>query len=115
MSNKIKYINIKSRTSKIFNDIIDIISFDPSNIKTGEKSCKNILIYYIGYVTIKEYVKMYSANLLYLIFRYVSGCFEEINRNKYSTLVPTNEIIKKYEELWIKIKTLMIMIMVKNI
>ena len=35
--------------------------------------------------------------------------FEEINGNKYLTLVPTNESkekIKKYEELWIQIKDL---------
>ena len=35
--------------------------------------------------------------------------FEEINKNKYLTLVPTNEskkIIKKYEELWSKIRYL---------
>ena len=44
-----------------------------------------------------------------LIFRYVNGYFGEINGNKYWTLVPTNESkenIKKYEELWIKIRDL---------
>ena len=57
-------------------------------------------------MTIKEYVKIYA---LYLIFRYVNGYFEEINGNKYLTLVPANESKeknKKYEELWIKIKDL---------
>ena len=76
------------------------------------------------YVTIKEYVKIYSVYPLYLIFRYVNGCFEEINGNKYLTLVPTNESkeeIEKYEELRIKIRdlirsiTLMIVITMKNI
>ena len=46
---------------------------------------------------------------LYLTFRNVHGYFEEINRNKYLTLVPTNESkekIKKYEELWSKIRNL---------
>ena len=36
----------------------------------------------------------------------MNGYFEEINGNKYLTLVPTNESkekIKKYEELWIKV------------
>ena len=35
--------------------------------------------------------------------------FEEINKSKYLTLVPTNEgkeKIKKYEELWSKIRDL---------
>ena len=58
----------------------------------------HILIYYIGYVTIKEYVKIYCVNLLYLIFRNINGYFEEINKSKYLMLVPTNgskEKIKK--------------------
>ena len=44
--------------------------FDQNNTKLGEKSYKNILIYYIGYVTIKDvkYVKINSVNSLYLIF-----------------------------------------------
>ena len=70
---------------------------------------KNILIYYTGYVTIKEFMKIYSANSLYLIFRYVNRFFEEINENKYLTLVLANESkekMKKYEELWIKIRDL---------
>ena len=62
-------------------------------------------------MTIKDpkYVKVNSANPLYLIFNNVNGYFEEINRNKHLTLVPINESkeeIKKYEELWRKIKDL---------
>ena len=38
----------------LFNYIINIKSFDPNNIKINEKLYKNILIYYIGYVTIKD-------------------------------------------------------------
>ena len=69
----------------------------------------SILIYYIGYVTVKEYVKICSQNTPYLIFRYVNGYFEEIHGNKYITPVPVNESkekIKNYEELWIKIRYL---------
>ena len=74
-------------------DIIKIKTFDPNKIKIDEKSYKNILIYYIGYVTIKDskYVKINSVNPLYLIFNKVNGYFEEINGNKYLTIVPTNE------------------------
>ena len=44
-------------------------------------------------MTIKdsEYIKVNSVNPLYLIFNKVNGYFEEINGNKYLTLVPTNE------------------------
>ena len=107
MSNKVKDINIKPWTCHFFNGIIDIVNFDPSNITIDEKSYKKILTYYIGYETISKYLKKYSVNPLYLIFRYVNRFFEEINWNKYLTLVPTNETkekIKKYEELWITIR-----------
>ena len=46
---------------------------------------------------------------MYLIFRYVNRYFEEINGNKYLTLVSTNESkekIIKHEELWSKIRDL---------
>ena len=84
--------------------MFNIKFFDLNNIKLDEKSYKNILIYYIGYVTIKDskYVKIYTVNPLYLIFSKMNGYF-----NEYLTLVPTNEgkeKIKKYEELWIKIR-----------
>ena len=57
-------------------------------------------------MTIKDFTKIFNVNPLHLIFRNVNGYFEKINKNKYLTLVPTNESkekIKKYEELWIKI------------
>ena len=56
-----------------------------------------------------KYVKINSVNPLELIFNKVNGYFEEINGNKYLTLVSTNESkekIKKYEELWSKIRDL---------
>ena len=81
--------------------MISIKKFDANNIKLDEKSYKNILIYYIRYVTIKD--------PLYLTFNKVNRYFEEINGNKYLTLVPANESkekIKKYGELWLKIRDL---------
>ena len=71
MNNKVKDIDTKNRKYYFFNDIINIKNFDPNNVKTDEKSYKNILMYYIGYMTIKDskYVKSYSVNPLYLIFR----------------------------------------------
>ena len=57
MSNKTKDIDIKNHTYYFFDDIIDIKNFDPNNIKIDKKSYKNILIYYIGYVTIPYFVQ----------------------------------------------------------
>ena len=66
-------------------------------------------------MTVKDtkYVKINSVNPLYLIFNKVNGYFEKINGNKYLALVPTNkskERIKKYEELWSKIRDLIMSI-----
>ena len=74
MSNKVKDISKKDHTYYFSDDIINIKYFDPNNIKIDEKSCKNIFIYYIGYVTIKDskYVKINSVNPLYLIFSKVT-------------------------------------------
>ena len=54
----VKDINIKKHTCYFIDDTVNIKDFDPSNIKIDEKSFKNILIYYIGYVTIKKYLKI---------------------------------------------------------
>ena len=69
---------------------------DPNNIKVDEKSYKNILIHYIGFVTITDskYIKKYSVNPLYFIFNNMNVHFEVINRNKYLTLVLTNNNMK---------------------
>ena len=61
-------------------------------------SCQNILISYIVFVTIKDskYVKINSVKVNGYLY-------------KFLTLVPTNESkekIKKYEELWSKIRDL---------
>ena len=64
MSNKVKDIDLKNRTYYFFNHRINIKNFDANNIKIDEKSYENILIYYIGYVTIKDlkYIKIYNVN-----------------------------------------------------
>ena len=64
-----KDINIKNRAHYFFNENLDV------NIK----SYKNILTYYIGYVTVKKDLKICSVNPLYLIFNKMNGYFEEIN------------------------------------
>ena len=111
MNNKIKDKNIKNHTYYFFDNIINIKNFDPNKNKINEKSYRNILLYYIGYVTIKDskYVKINSVNPLYVIINKVNRYFEEINKNKYLKLVSTNECkgnIKRYEELWSKVRDL---------
>ena len=93
MSNKVKPLSMKNHTFYFLDDIINIKNFDPNNIKTDEKSYKNILIYHIGYVTTKDskYLEINSINPLYFIVNKVNEYFEEINENKYLMLVTTNE------------------------
>ena len=65
----IKEINIKNRTYYFFDDIINIKDFDSNLLKIDKKSYKNIDIYYIGYISMKDsgYAKINSGNSLYLI------------------------------------------------
>ena len=92
MSNKFKEI-IKNRTYYFFNDMITTKNLDPNKIKIDEKSYKNILIYYIGYVTVNDlsYAKSSSVKPLYLIVDKINRCIEESNGKKYLTLAPTGE------------------------
>ena len=96
-------MNKKNCIYCFLNDIINAENFNPINIKIDEKSYQNILIYYIGYVTIKEYVNIYSVNPLYLIFKNVNGYYEEINKSKYLTLVLTKQSKIKYIYIYIYI------------
>ena len=69
---------------------------DPKNIKIDEKPYKNILIYYIAYMTIKDskYVKTNIVNPLYLMLNNMTGYFKKIKNTK------------KYEKFWIKTRDL---------
>ena len=81
MSNKVKDLDVKNRAYCFFDDIINVKNFDPNNIKTDEKSRKNILVYSSRYVTIKDskYVKINSVNAIYLIL----GTMMEIFKASY--------------------------------
>ena len=50
----IKQINIKNRTYSFLNDMNNIKNFDSTLLKIDKNSYKNIDIYYIGYITIKN-------------------------------------------------------------
>lgn len=89
--NSVKEINNKNR--------------NPKTIKIDENSHKNILTYYIGYVTKQHKL----CSLLYIIINKVNRYIDEHNRNKYLTLVHTDkgkDAPKKHGELWKKVKDL---------
>ena len=70
---KIKEINIKNRAYYFFDDMINIKDFRPNLLKIDKNSYKNIGIYYIGYIIIKnsDHVKINSVNLLYITIKWI--------------------------------------------
>ena len=56
----IKEIDIKYGTYYFIDNMINVRDFDSNLLKIDKKSYKNIGIYYIGYITMKnsDYVKM---------------------------------------------------------
>ena len=107
---KVKQIEIKNRTYYFQNDAINIEEFNLNLPKIDKKLCKDIDIYFIGYITIKkigDYENIYSVNPLYLIIGKVDGHIEENNGNKYLVFGSTDEnkeVLKKYTEPWDWIK-----------
>ena len=57
-------------------------NFDRNNIKIDERSRKNVPIYCIGYVMIKDlkYAKTNSVNPVCFIFSKVTKYFEKVNK-----------------------------------
>ena len=110
----IKQINIKNRTYYFFNDMINIEDFDSNLVKIDKKWCKNVDIYYIGYIKIKiinDHENVYRVNSFYLIIGKVDGFIEEKNgeieknwrkKSKYLVFDSTDEkkeVLTNYTEL----------------
>ena len=103
-----KEINIKNLTYYFYNDIIDIETFDLNNLKLDKKSYKDLVIYNIGYVTIKKVGFGYdvkSVNLLYLRMNNVTGYIEEVNKDKNLVFDDTNKnenkkLLEKYDDVF---------------
>ena len=102
----IKEINIKNRTYYFYKDIIDIETFDSNMLKLDKTSFKDLDIYNIGYVAIKEIGSGYdinSANPLYLRIDNGSGYIEEINEDKYLVFDVRDEdekLLKRYDDVF---------------
>ena len=74
--------------------MINIKNFNPRLLKIGKKSYKNIDVYYIGYITIRDigdYESIHSVNPLYFIVGEVDGYIEEKNGNKYLAFASINK------------------------
>ena len=89
--------------------MINIKDFHPNLLKIDKKSYKNIDIYHIGYITVKDsdQVKINSVNPLYLIISEVDGYIKEKNGSKYLVLDSANEnneVLNNDGGLWYVIK-----------
>ena len=91
-----------------FNVMIIFKDFDSSLLKIYKKSYQNIVIYNIGYITIKkidDYENIYRVNPLYLIIGRVIGHTEEKNGSKYLVLDSVGEnkeVLKNTQNFGIK-------------
>ena len=79
--------NIKDRTYYFYNDIIDINTFDSNMLKLDKKTYRNLDIYNIGYITVKNIGSssghsINSVKPLYLRIDNASGYIEEKESNK---------------------------------
>ena len=83
---QVKEINIKNQTYYFLVDMSNIKNFHSNLLKIDKKSYKDIDIYYIGYITIKEFgdsENIRSVNPLYLIAHFATGHYKEKNNEKY--------------------------------
>ena len=79
-----KEINIKYRTYYFFVEMINIKDFDSNLLKIDKNSYKNIDIYSIGYITMKDfnYVKINNVNPFYLIINEADGSIIKEKKEK---------------------------------
>ena len=107
---KTKQINIKNQTFYFYNNQINLKDFDATLLKVYKKNYKEIVIYYIGYVTVKKIANcnnINSVNPLYLMINEMIGHFEQKTGNKYLVLDDVDgnkKVLNKYEKVWEGIK-----------
>ena len=97
-------LNIKNKTYYFYNDLINVLNFEASNLKIDKKTWKDIDIYFIGYVDKKPDWNVNSVNPLYLIISRVYGYVSEKNSNKFLTIDKGDSVLKKYDQVFSEIK-----------
>ena len=101
----IRQLNIKNRINYFYNDLINVINFEASNLKLDKKKpWKDLDIYYIGYVDKKPDWNVNSVNTLYLIINRVYGYVSEKNGSKFLVIDKGDSVLKKYDQVFSGIK-----------
>ena len=102
---EVKQMNTKNRTYYFYNDMINIKDYEPNLLKIDRKLYKDIGIYNIGCIAIKEIddcENSYSVNPLYLLVNHENGYIEAKNENKYLIFDSTDEkkeLLKKTTQM----------------
>ena len=99
-----RQLNIKNRSYYFYNDLINVLNFEASNLKLDKKTWKNIYIYYIGYIDKNPEWNVNSVNPLYLLINRVYGYVSEKNGNKFLTIDKGDSFLKKYDQVFSRIK-----------
>ena len=106
---EVKELNIKNRAYYYFNDIIDIKDFQSNLLKIDKKQYKDIDIYYIGYITIKNFgdcENIHSVNPLDLIIYSATVYFKENYGEKYLILDSTEKYVEVFSGIISEIRTI---------
>ena len=94
--------NIKNRTYYFYNDLINVLNFEASNLKLDKKTWKDIDIYYVGYVDKNPNGNVNSVNPLYLTINRVYGIVSEKNGVRFLTI--EDAVLKKCDQVFSGIK-----------
>ena len=101
-----KQLNIENRSYYFYNDFINVLNFEASDLKLDKKTWKNLDVYYIGYVDnkkSKDWV-VNGVNPLYLMINRFYGHIEEKNGIKFLTINKRDSVLKKYDQVFKCIK-----------
>ena len=103
-----KQLNIKNRTLYFYNDLINVLNFEPINLKLDKKTWKDFGIYFIGYVDRnkpKDWC-VNSVNPLYLINNKVFCSVGEENGIKYLQIEKSHSepVLNKWNQVFDSIK-----------
>ena len=109
---KVKELNVKNRTYYYFSDIINIKYFHSNLLKIDKNQYKDIDIYYIGYITVKEISdceNINSINPLYLMIHSVTQDILKKSMVKNTQfLIQQKNMMKFFLGLKKKLKRLMV-------
>ena len=97
-------LNIKNRSYCFYNDLINILNFEASNLKLEKKNSLGLDISFIGYVDKNPDWNVNTVNPLYSIINRFYGSVLQKNSNKYLIIDKHDDVLKKYDQVFTGIK-----------